>query len=150
MQHFNKKIYRLLDKLGVQKCTKKEASFISDSMPPFIEELLLNFEWPEDYSFIIRKTKLLWFTVDEDEDSIPYEFLGEYTQMCEEYFILASNQGLNICLDPYEKNVNDPTCYLVNEEELQYQKHKGNEYSPDTFKLSWFLKRVKEYTYDEE
>ena len=150
MQHFDKKIYKLLEKMGVHKCPKKEASYIRDSMPSFIEELLLNFEWPKDYYFKIRKTKSFWFTGEDDDDPIPYEFLGENTQKCEQYFILASNQGLDICLDPYEKNVNDPTCYLVNEEELQYQKNKGYDYIPDTFKLSWFLKRVKEYKYDKE
>ena len=56
MQHFSKKVYKLLEKLNIKKCTKKEATFISEPMPPFIEELLLKFDWPEDYNFIIKKT----------------------------------------------------------------------------------------------
>lgn len=159
MKHFNKKIYKLLEKHGIRSCSRKEPTFIEEDIPPFIEELLLHFEWPEERRFTIKHTKGFWFTDEKDEPSMPYEFLGENSQKYEGYFSLASDQNFEICLDPQEKEITDPTLYLIDMEEVMLQQYRKENpssvlaknvyiYEFETFKLSWFLKRLKYYIED--
>lgn len=153
MNHFSKNIYKLLEKNGIKKCAKKEPVFLKAEIPSFIEELLLHFEWP-DKRFFLKQTRGFWFTNDEDESSMPYEFSGEYSQMQGGYYSLASDQNLEICLNPNETDTMDPTLYLIDMEEMmvqQYRKENPNsvlakhfyEYEFETFKLSWMLKKIK-------
>ena len=108
MASFSVNNYKLLDDLGIHRCISKKPTYVSETMPLFIQAFLLQHEWPEG-GYVIKKTKGFWFTGEDNELATPCEFLGNNTQKCEEYYILASDQHLNICLNTDEKNTEDPT-----------------------------------------